>query len=131
MIHYRVISKEEFLGEPALKSPSRRGSYVEKEAKADLAFKVFDRNHDGYITKEEMLKGSKNLTKKQVKRILQIHLKSHKNLNNFSIYNLYLCWFLLKVQAVFELNDADHDGKLTREEFHEFMSHPNADNSKK
>ena len=64
---YRVISKEEFLGEPAGKSPSRRGSYVEKEAKADLAFKVFDRNHDGYITKEEMLKGSKNLTKKQVK----------------------------------------------------------------
>ena len=39
---------------------------AEKEAKADLAFKVFDKNHDGYITKEEMLKTSKNLTKKQV-----------------------------------------------------------------
>ena len=94
-LHYRVISKEEFLGEPALKSPSRRGSYVEKEAKADLAFKVFDRNHDGYITKEEMLKGSKNLTKKQVKRILQSHLNSHKNYfltqKIFSMYNLYLC----------------------------------------
>ena len=34
-LHHRVISKEEFLGEPALKSPSRRGSYVEKEAKAE------------------------------------------------------------------------------------------------
>ena len=67
LIPYRVISKEEFLGEPTAKSPSRRGSYVEKEAKADLAFKVFDRNHDGYITKEEMLKASKHLTKKQVK----------------------------------------------------------------
>ena len=61
----RVISKEEFLGEP-LRSSSRRGSTAEKEAKADIAFKVFDKNHDGYITKEEMLKTSKNLTKKQV-----------------------------------------------------------------
>ena len=125
-----MISKEEFLGEPAAKSSSRRGSYVEKEAKADLAFKVFDRNHDGYITKEEMLKGSKNLTKKQVKRIWQIKLR-FPSFKTFLYICFYLCWFTLKVQAVFELNDADHDGKLTREEFHEFMSHPNADNSKK
>ena len=88
-IHNRVISKEEFLGEPALKSPSRRGSYVEKEAKADLAFKVFDRNHDGYITKEEMLKASKNLTKKQVIGILQIHLTSHENLNDPEKLSIY------------------------------------------
>ena len=50
---------------------------AEKEAKADLAFKVFDKNHDGYITKEEMLKTSKNLTKKQVRNssitILKVH----------------------------------------------------------
>ena len=62
----RVISKEEFLGESRSRNSSRRGSMAEKEAKADLAFKVFDKNHDGYITKEEMLKTSKNLTKKQV-----------------------------------------------------------------
>ena len=86
LLSNRVISKEEFLGEPAVKSSSRRGSYVEKEAKADLAFKVFDRNHDGYITKEEMLKGSKNLTKKQVKGILQGQLKSHKNLDPEKVY---------------------------------------------
>ena len=96
LLSYRVISKEEFLGEPAVKSSSRRGSYVEKEAKADLAFKVFDRNHDGYITKEEMLKGSKNLTKKQVKGILQGQLKSHKNLDfqnqkKFPYISFYLC----------------------------------------
>lgn len=36
------------------------------DAKAELAFKVFDKNHDGYITKSEMLKASKNLTKEQV-----------------------------------------------------------------
>ena len=105
---------------------------AEKEAKADLAFKVFDKNHDGYITKEEMLKTSKNLTKKQV--------ISHL----FTIWKKVLCisyltkkpWFwkflmAFQVQAVFELNDADHDGKLTREEFHEFMTHPQKDNSNK
>ncbi len=36
------------------------------DGKAELAFKVFDKNHDGYITKGEMLKVSKNLTKEQV-----------------------------------------------------------------
>ena len=36
------------------------------DEKADLAFKAFDKNRDGYITKGEMLKTSKNLTKKQV-----------------------------------------------------------------
>ena len=93
LLSYRVISKEEFLGEPAAKSSSRRGAYVEKEAKADLAFKVFDRNHDGYITKEEMLKGSKNLTKKQVKRIWQIKLRfpSFKTQKNCLYISFYLC----------------------------------------
>jgi Ca2+-binding EF-hand superfamily protein len=95
--HDGVISREEFLGEPAQKSSSRRGSTADK---ADVAFNAFDKNRDGYITKGEMLKTSKNLTKKQV-------------------------------QAVFELNDTDHDGKLTREEFHEFMNHPQGDNAKR
>ena len=38
------------------------------DAKAELAFNVFDKNHDGYITKNEMLKASKNLTKEQVNK---------------------------------------------------------------
>ena len=55
---------------------------AEKEAKADLAFKVFDKNHDGYITKEEMLKTSKNLTKKQValdQNLLDVIFKTYFN----------------------------------------------------
>ena len=66
MFHDRKISKEEFLGEPEPKGSSRRGSTTDKDTKADLAFNAFDRNRDGYITKQEMLKTSKNLTKKQV-----------------------------------------------------------------
>ena len=38
------------------------------DAKAELAFNVFDKNRDGYITKNEMLKASKNLTKEQVNK---------------------------------------------------------------
>ena len=43
-----------------------QGSKYSADGKAELAFKVFDKNHDGYITKNEMLKTSKNLTKEQV-----------------------------------------------------------------
>ena len=39
---------------------------MDRDAKAELAFNVFDKNHDGFITKNEMLRGSKNLTKEQV-----------------------------------------------------------------
>jgi len=72
-----VISKEEFLGGPVAKNHSRRGSTAEKEAKADIAFKVFDKNHDGYITKDEMLKTSKNLTKKQVQAVFEMNDIDH------------------------------------------------------
>jgi hypothetical protein len=58
-VSFRKISREEFVGE----APKRKDS---SEAKAELAFNVFDKNHDGYITKGEMLKVSKNLTKEQV-----------------------------------------------------------------
>ena len=43
-----------------------QGTKYSADGKAELAFKVFDKNHDGYITKNEMLKVSKNLTKEQV-----------------------------------------------------------------
>ena len=45
-------------------TPRRKLSIDEK---AEIAFNVFDKNHDGFVTKGEMLKGSKNLTKQQVK----------------------------------------------------------------
>merc|ERR1711981_562394 len=70
--HDGVISKEEFLGEPA-RSSSRRGSAADQETKADLAFNAFDKNHDGYVTKAEMLKTSKNITKKQVEAVFELN----------------------------------------------------------
>ena len=36
--------------------------------KAETAFNVLDRNHDGYITKAEMMKMSKNITREQVRQ---------------------------------------------------------------
>ena len=36
-------------------------------AKAERAFKLFDKDNDGYITKQEMLTSTKKLTQKQVK----------------------------------------------------------------
>ena len=68
-----MISKQEFLGEHAKASSSskhgsRRGySATDIDAKANLAFKGFDKNNDGFVTKAEMLKNSKHLTKKQVR----------------------------------------------------------------
>ena len=35
-----------------------------------MAFKLYDRDKDGYITKAEMVKLSKNLTKEQVEKVL-------------------------------------------------------------
>jgi len=82
-----LISREEFLGEGGSADPAPKFGDDEK---TDLAFKAFDKNQDGYITKTEMLKTSKNLTKRQV-------------------------------DAVFLRNDVNQDGKISREEFHEFM----------
>ena len=36
------------------------------ERRAERAFKVFDKNHDGFVTKDEMLRLCKNLSKEQV-----------------------------------------------------------------
>ena len=61
LLLYRKISREEFVG-----TEKPKGKSMNTDAKAELAFNVFDKNHDGYITKNEMLRGSKNLTKEQV-----------------------------------------------------------------
>ena len=57
---FSFISREEFLGEP----PKRKDSV--QQSKVEAAFKVFDKNQDGYVTKEEMLNMSKKITKEQV-----------------------------------------------------------------
>ena len=64
--HFRKISKEEFVGGPSATERRKSGVGLDTDAKAELAFNVFDKNRDGYVTKNEMLKVSKNLTKEQV-----------------------------------------------------------------
>jgi len=88
--HDGKISKEEFVGGPSATERRKSGVGLDTDAKAELAFNVFDKNRDGYVTKNEMLKVSKNLTKEQV-------------------------------DAVFERNDGNQDGKLNLQEFQEFM----------
>ena len=41
--------------------------------KAQMAFKLYDRDKDGYITKAEMVKLSKNLTKDQVEKVHELN----------------------------------------------------------
>ena len=66
---FRVISKEEFIN----KGCSRNGSLTKKESKADVAFRIFDENRDGYITRQELQKSSK-MTKAQVMIHFKIYL---------------------------------------------------------
>ena len=62
--HFRKISKEEFIGEAGASPTSSKK--MDADAKAEIAFKAFDKNHDGFVTKSEMMKVSKKLTKEQV-----------------------------------------------------------------
>ena len=53
--------------------------------KAQMAFKLYDRDKDGYITKAEMVKLSKNLTKDQVEKVHELNNLSDQNYNqNFA-----------------------------------------------
>ena len=63
LLCFRLISREEFMGECAVNAEEAK-RYGDQE-KTDLAFKAFDKNQDGFITKNEMLRTSKNLTKQQ------------------------------------------------------------------
>ena len=49
--------------------------------KAQMAFKLYDRDKDGYITKAEMVKLSKNLTKDQVEKVHELNNLSDQNYN--------------------------------------------------
>ena len=64
LLHFRKISKEEFIGEAGASPTSSKK--MDADAKAEIAFKAFDKNHDGFVTKSEMMKVSKKLTKEQV-----------------------------------------------------------------
>jgi hypothetical protein len=41
----------------------------DKKDKAEMAFRLYDKDKDGYITKGEMVKLSKTLTKEQVEKV--------------------------------------------------------------
>ncbi len=46
---------------------------MEKQDKAEMAFKLYDKDKDGYITKAEMTKLSKTLTKDQIDKVEKLH----------------------------------------------------------
>ena len=45
------------------------GGAIERVDKAEMAFKLYDKDKDGYITKAEMTKLSKTLTKEQIDKV--------------------------------------------------------------
>ena len=47
----------------------RRGGPPDKKDKAEMAFRLYDKDKDGFITKGEMVKLSKTLTKEQVEKV--------------------------------------------------------------
>ena len=52
-----------------------------------MAFKLYDKDKDGYITRTEMVKLSKNLTKEQVEKVVIIGLPSKNALKNILFPN--------------------------------------------
>ena len=45
------------------------GGQAQQTKQTELAFKLYDKDKDGYITRAEMVKLSKNLTKEQVEKV--------------------------------------------------------------
>ena len=45
---------------------------ADKQDKAEMAFRMFDKDKDGYITKGEMVKLSKTLSKEQVEKVISV-----------------------------------------------------------
>ena len=79
----------------------------DKKDKAEMAFRLYDKDKDGYITKGEMVKLSKTLTKEQVEKVKFQQL-------------LLLIWFG-EYQA-FSKFDSDGDGRLSLAEFKKMMN---------
>jgi len=53
---------------PALRRKTSEKAGESKQDKAEMAFKLYDKDKDGYITKAEMVKLSKTLTREQVEK---------------------------------------------------------------
>ena len=67
------------------------------------------RNNDGFITKKEMLSSTSKLTPSQV--------EMYKEAPTLTIQR----YFLMQVSAVFDRNDVNKDGKLSKQEFKEMF----------
>ena len=63
---------------------------AEAITKAENAFKVFDKNNDGYITKEEFAKISKKLDKKQVDAVFKKFDKDEDGVLSFEEFQKML-----------------------------------------
>ena len=61
-LNFSVISKDKMINN---NGRSKNGSLNKNKSTADVAFRSFDENRDGYITKQELQKSSK-MTKTQV-----------------------------------------------------------------
>ena len=110
----------------------------ESAAKAERAFKLFDKDNDGYITKVEFQKISEKLDKSQVQNgiccivitfsifclcqspIKDFYLQMH-NATNSNISTQ------IQIDAIYKKFDKDNDGVLSLAEFKKMMNRENPD----
>ena len=78
---------------------------------AEIAFRLYDKDKDGYITKSEMEKLSKTLTK-----------VNFQFLNLCSTFWKRALHFQEQIDKVFSRFDADGDGRLSYAEFRKMMN---------
>ena len=62
-----------------------------QQDKAELAFRLMDKDRDGRITKKEMVKAFKNLSMDQVDNVMPVII--HQKLSHFPLYMHFLSVF--------------------------------------
>ena len=82
---------------------------ADKSQKTETAFRLFDKNKDGYITREEFNKVDASSELKPIYSIVNATLQVSKKLNG------------KQIEAVFAKFDANGDGRLSMEEFRQMM----------
>ena len=66
--HHHVFTRSSSKAEiVSLLESSQEKERSQQQHKAEMAFRLMDRNNDGYITKQEMLSTTKKLSQKQVR----------------------------------------------------------------
>ena len=85
---------------------------ADKSQKTETAFRLFDKNKDGYITREEFNKVDASSELKPIYSIVNATLQVSKKLNG------------KQIEAVFAKFDANGDGRLSMEEFRQMMEKP-------